>query len=273
MRKRPDYRVWGSILTLAVVVFAVSGASWFAPQDPNAQISPALNRYLPPSATHWFGTDQFGRDVFARVLYGGRFSLFIAFSVVCGSLILGTLYGAISGYAGGILDQVLMRLVDIFLAFPIIFLAVTCMALFGSGLFFLIVVLIMTGWMDIARLVRAEIQSIKRREFVLRAHSAGLRTWRILLRHLLPNVTGIIVTAAIIRVADIILLESALSFLGLGVQPPTASWGSIVNDGRTVLASAWWVAAFPGMAIVVTIISLHLAAESLQYLKKSVPWA
>lgn len=255
--------------TLALLVIAVVGASWIAPQDPNAQISPALNRYLPPSTTHWFGTDQFGRDVFSRVLYGGRLSLFIAFSVVCGSLLVGTLYGAISGYVGGILDQVLMRLADIFLAFPIIFLAVSCMALFGSGLFFLIVVLISTGWMDIARLVRAEVQSIKRREFVLRARSAGLTTSRILLRHVIPNVTGIIVTAAIIRVADIILLESALSFLGLGVQPPTASWGSIVNDGRTVLASAWWVAAFPGMAIVVTILSLHLTAENFQFLKKS----
>jgi len=268
MRKKHDYKKWGSVIALSCVILGVAAASWLAPQDPNVQISPAVNRYLAPSSNHWFGTDQFGRDVFSRVLHGGRLSLFIALVVVCGSVLFGVLYGAISGYAGGIPDQILMRMVDVFLAFPLLFLTVTCVAIFGSGVFFLVIVLILTGWMDIARLVRAEVQSLKQRPFVLRAQAAGLRPARILLRHLIPNVTGIVVTAAIIRVADVILMESTLSFLGLGVQPPTASWGSIINDGRAVLASAWWVVAFPGLAIVVTIASLHLAAESLQHGKR-----
>lgn len=232
--------------------------------DPDAQVAPAANRYLAPSAEHWFGTDQFGRDVFARVCYGGRISLFLALLVVSASLVIGCGYGAIAGYLGGRWDQVMMRLVDVLLAFPLVFLAVTSMALFGTGPYGLIIILTLTAWMDIARLVRGEVLSLKQRAFILKARAAGLSRSRIILRHLLPNALATIVAVAVIRIADVILIESALSYLGLGVQPPMASWGSIINDGKSVLSSAWWLSVFPGTAIALTTISLHLIGEGLR---------
>ncbi len=232
--------------------------------DPDAQLDPAANRYAPPSAQHWFGTDQFGRDVFARVLYGGRTSLLIALSVVSVSVLLGTVYGASAGYFGGVWDRVLMRIADGFLAFPVLFLIVTCVALFGTGLKVLILVLAFTGWMDVARLVRAEVQALKHAGFVVKARALGLATPRVVGRHLVPNVLPTVWTVAVMRVADIILIESALSFLGLGVQPPTASWGALISDGRAVLASAWWVAFFPGVALVMTTVAFHRLGESLR---------
>lgn len=252
-----------------MLVFGLmAGCSIAAPlinaYDPDAQVAPAANRYLKPSVEHWFGTDQFGRDVFTRVCYGGRISLFLALLVVAASLLIGCGYGAVSGYLGGVWDQVMMRLVDILLAFPLVFLAVTCMALFGSGLYGLVMILTLTAWMDIARLVRAEVLSLKQRPFILKARAAGLSGRRIILRHLLPNALATIMAVAVIRIADIILIESALSFLGLGVQPPLASWGSIINDGKAVLAASWWLSVFPGAAIALTTISLHLIGEGLR---------
>lgn len=256
-------------LRVGLVLFALmAGLSLAAPllngHDPDAQPAPAANRYLEPSAQHWFGTDQFGRDVFARVCYGGRISLILAVLVVAASLLIGCSYGTVSGYLGGVWDQVMMRLVDILLAFPLVFLAVTCMALFGAGIYGLVMILTLTAWMDIARLVRAEVLSLKLRPFVVKARAAGLSSRRIMLRHLLPNALATIVAVAVIRIADIILIESALSFLGLGVQPPLASWGSIINDGRAVLSSSWWLSVFPGAAIALTTISLHLIGEGLR---------
>lgn len=247
-----------------MILLAVTAAPGIARYDPNAQIAPASDRYLPPSSTHWFGTDQFGRDVFSRVLYGGRISLFIAFSVVVFSVLFGTFYGAVSGYGGKLWDQILMRFVDVLLAFPVVFLAVTCMALFGRGLFWLILVLTLASWMDVARLVRGEVHALKQRPFILRARSAGLRPARIIFCHLIPNVMATVAAVAVIRVADIILIESALSFLGLGVQPPVASWGSIINDGRPVLLFAWWVTAFPALAIVLTMMSVHMIGDTIR---------
>ncbi len=264
---KTNYRWTGSVIILGLIIFSSVAAPWVTSYDPNTQISPASNRYSPPSAQHWFGTDQFGRDVFARVIYGGRISLFVALSVVVFSVLFGTLYGAISAYLGKAWDRLLMRLVDMLLAFPVVFLAVTCMALFGTGLLWLIIVLTLTSWMDVARLVRAEVLSLKQRAFILKARSVGLRTARILLHHLIPNVMATVLAVAVIRVADIILIESALSFLGLGVQPPVASWGSVINDGRTVLSFAWWLTVFPGLAIILTIMSLHHVGESLQALR------
>ncbi len=247
---------------------AMLAASIFAPllsrYDPDAITTPAERRFAAPSSAHWFGTDQFGRDLFARVLHGGRVSLLIALAVVTGAVTFGALYGALSGYFGGWWDQILMRVVDALLAFPLVFLAVTLMAIFGTGLKWLIIILILGSWMDIARLVRAEVLSLKQRPFIVKARAAGLKTSRILFHHLLPNTLATILAAAILRVADVILIESALSFLGLGAQPPTASWGAILNDGKAVLASAWWITAFPGLAIVITVLSINLIGESLR---------
>ena len=263
-----NFQLWGGCLSLGLIFLSAIAAPWMSPFPPNAQISPALSRYSPPSANHVFGTDQFGRDVFARVLYGGRITLLIAGIVVVFSVLLGALYGALSGYLGGIWDLLLMRIVDVLLAFPIIFLAVTCMALFGSGLFWLMLVIILTSWMDIARMIRAEVHVLKNSAFVIKARATGINTLRIIWRHLLPNAMATVIAVAVVRVADIILIESALSFLGLGVQPPTASWGTIINDGRTVISEAWWITAFPGFAIASTVISLNMIGEGLQSLLK-----
>ncbi len=236
----------------------------YAQYDPNLQSSPAEVHYQGPCKAHLFGTDQFGRDVFSRVLAGGRLSLTISLCVVALSLIIGSLYGALSAYLGGVWDHLLMRFVDILLSFPLVFLAITCMALFGAGVSYLIIVLALTSWMDVARLVRAEALSLKSRPFVVRAKASGLGPWTILRHHILPNTFATISAFAILRMADIILIESSLSFIGLGVQPPQASWGSILNDGWPVLAKAWWLSFFPGLAIVLSIMSLNLIGGGLK---------
>jgi peptide/nickel transport system permease protein len=252
------------LLLLGLIAVSSLAAPWISRHNPEAIESPAETRHLPPSAGHWFGTNQFGRDVFTRILYGGRISLLIALAVVICAVAGGALYGAISGYLGGVWDQILMRLVDVLLAFPIVFLAVTLMALLGTGLKWLIVILIFSSWLDVARVVRAEVLSLKHRPFILKARAAGLNAPRILLRHLLPNTFAMVLAVAVMRVAEVILIESALSFLGLGVQPPAASWGTILNDGRAVLTAAWWVTAFPGLAIVVTVLGFNMIGESLR---------
>jgi peptide/nickel transport system permease protein len=235
-----------------------------APYDPSDQGDILRSRYLPPSLEHPFGTDKFGRDVFSRVIYGSRISLFIAFSVVITAVSIGTSYGAISGYIGGPLDSVMMRFVDLLLAFPSIFLIVTLVAFFGTRLWLLILILGLTGWMGVARLVRGEVLSLKEREFIQAAQALGLSRWRIIFRHLIPNCITPVIVAATLKVGVIILVESALSFFGLGVQPPTASWGSIINDGRDALLSAWWISTFPGLAIVLTVVSFNVVGDALR---------
>ncbi len=267
-RFKHNRQLLSGISLLGLIVLLSLAAPLITRHDPDAQEAPAQTRLLPPCWQHPFGTDHLGRDVFARVLHGGRISLLAGFAVVAGALAFGAFYGAVSGYAGGFWDQILMRVADLLLAFPIIFLAVTCMALFGTGLKWLIIVLAAGSWMDVARIVRAEILSLKERPFILKARVAGLHAPRIIFRHILPNLFEIVTAAAVLRMADIILVESALSFLGLGVQPPTASWGSILNDGKAVLAVAWWVTAFPGLAIIVTVLSFHLIGEGLHAREK-----
>lgn len=253
----------GSLVFGLIFLFAIA-APIITRYHPDALEAPVATRYLSPSLQHFFGTDQFGRDVFSRVLFGGRISLLIALMVVVCAVAFGTLYGAVSGYAGGFVDQILMRFVDALLAFPVIFLAVTLMALWGVGLKWLIGILIVSSWMEVARVVRAEVLSLKQRPFILKAFAAGLHSSRIFFRHLLPNTFTTILTVAVLRAADVLLIESALSFLGLGVQPPTASWGTILNDGKAVLATAWWITAFPGLIIVATVMSFNLIGEGLR---------
>ena len=267
---RKKIALWGLVLFGGMLIASVAGP-WLTPHGPDTQTAPAENRFLPPSTQHWFGTDQYGRDVFARVLVGGRLSLGISLSVVLVALLLGSLYGAIAGYMGGIWDTILMRILDMLLSFPFVFLAITCMALFGVGLFYLILILSLTSWMDVARLVRAEVHSLKNQPLTLRARASGFRPLYIIIRHLIPNTVPTLVAVAVVRVADIILIESSLSFLGLGVQPPMASWGSIINDGRMVMTSAWWVALFPGLAILVTTTSLNFIGDGLKARNKDVP--
>jgi peptide/nickel transport system permease protein len=239
-------------------------APLIAPFDPSAQTDPVVERYQPPSPSHPFGTDKFGRDVLSRAIYGARVSLGIAVSAVILASLLGTLLGAACAYAGGRVDDAVMRVADGFLSFPRLLLLLTLVAFFANSVWLVVVVLAATGWMGFARLVRAEVLVLKEREFVQAAVAGGAGRGRVVLRHLVPNTLGTVVVAATLRFAVVVLLESYLSFLGLGVQPPTPSWGSMVFDGREVLVAAWWVSAFPGLAIVGTVVSCNLLGDGLR---------
>lgn len=221
-------------------------------------------RYQPPSWRHFLGTDQFGRDILSRLLLGSRLSLDLGLAVTVMALLIGTLLGVTAGYLGGALDALIMRGVDTLLAFPLIYLLVACVALFGADWKILVVIMSVTSWMDLARFVRAEVMSLKERDFIKAAHVLGFGRCRIMFRHLLPNALAPVIAFAALRLADVILLEASLSFLGLGIQPPAVSWGSIIRDGRDVLASAWWIATFPGLALLFTVMALNWVAEGLR---------
>lgn len=250
------------------VFMALIGAAILAPllavADPTAQESPALTRYQAPSAAHPMGTDKFGRDVYSRVLYGARASLSIGVISVALAVLLGLLVGVFSGYSGGRVDDAVMRIVDGLLSFPRLLFVLTLVALFSNSYLLLIVVVSATGWMGAARLVRGEILRVKRREFVQAAVATGVGRMRLVLRHLLPNSLGPIIVAATLNVGGVILLESYLSFLGLGVQPPQPSWGAMVYEGREVLLAAWWVSAFPAVAIVVAVVACNMMGDGLR---------
>jgi len=210
------------------------------------------------------GSDQFGRDVFSRLLYGARVSLTIALLAVALSAALGVTIGGLAALGGSWIDGFLMRAVDALLAFPRLFLLLFLAALVPSATWIVVLVLGATGWMSVARLFRGEILGLKGRDFVLASRGLGLSPLRIFFRHLLPNAITPVVVDASLRVGEIILVEAALSFLGLGVQPPAASWGNMVADGSTVLTSAWWLAAFPGLAISLTVISFNLLGDGVR---------
>lgn len=253
---------WAGAIVVCGWLLAGALAPRLVPHDPLAQV--IAQRYHPPSWQYPLGTDQFGRDVLSRLILGARVSLTLGFSVTALALLLGATLGALAGYAGGRLDGVIMRLVELLLAFPVVYLLTSFVALFGTDWRKLVLVMAATMWMDIARLLRAEVMSLKQRDFIKAAQVLGLSRGRIILRHLLPNALPPVIALMALRLADVILIESSLSFLGLGVQPPEVSWGSIIRDGRDVLASAWWIVTFPGLAITLTAIGLHWIGEGLR---------
>ncbi|TCD48522.1 ABC transporter permease [Chlorobium sp. N1] len=210
------------------------------------------------------GTDQYGRDILSRVVYGSRISLSIGFLVVLISVTLGTVVGVTSGYFGGWVDALAMRLVDILIAFPALFLILIIIATFGNSIYLIVITLSFTGWMGVSRIVRSQVLSLKEQEFILAARSLGLSHLRIIFRHLAPNTLTPVIIAATLRIGSIILTEAGLSFLGLGVQPPVPSWGNIINEGRDSLLNHWWISTFPGIAILVTVVCFNLVGDGVR---------
>lgn len=225
-----------------------------------------LARLTPPfvNPAHIFGTDPLGRDVLARVVTGGKVSLFVGFVSVIGSVVIGTVMGLVAGYYRGFWDMALMRFVDVQLAMPFILLAITVMAILGGGLFNTIILLIVSQCVQYARLVRGSVLSLREREFILSARAIGVKDWRIIFQHLLPNLLGPVIVLMTLNVANNILLESSLTFLGLGVDPTIPSWGGMLADGRTYLQTGWWVSIFPGLAILFTVLGLNLLGDWLR---------
>jgi peptide/nickel transport system permease protein len=237
---------------------------FLAPYDPVHQGDLASQRFLAPNAAHPLGTDQFARDVLSRLLYGARVSLSIGFIAVGISVTLGTLIGAVAGYLGGRADSLIMRFVDMVIAFPRLVLLITIIALFEPSIFLIVAVLGLTQWPYVSRIVRGEVLSLREREFVQAARALGYSRRRVILRHIVPNAMAPVIVAATLGIGNTIVLEAGLSFLGLGIQPPNPSWGSMVENGRDVLLRAWWISTFPGLAIVLTVLSFNLVGDGLR---------
>ncbi|WP_420962455.1 ABC transporter permease [Brucella sp. IR073] len=216
------------------------------------------------NAAHPFGTDPLGRDVLARVVAGGKISLFVGITSVAGSVVVGVVMGLIAGYYRGFWDMLVMRFADIQLAMPFILLAITFIAIIGGSLTNTIILLIVSQWVQYVRLVRGSVLSLREREFILSARAIGVKDWRIILQHLLPNLIGPVIVLMTLNVATNILLESSLTFLGMGVDPTIPSWGGMLADGRTYLQTAWWVSVFPGLAIMLTVLGLNLLGDWLR---------
>lgn len=253
---------WGAALALLLVVAAIA-APWIARQNPAAQDLP--HRLMSPGAAHWFGTDELGRDIFARTLYGARVSLTVGISVVVGAGLVGLAIGCLAGYFGGALDRFInIILINTFLSFPGVLLAIALAASLGPGLRNVIFALVITGWAGYARLARAQVLKVKEMDFIAAARSLGASDARILWRHLLPNTIQPVLIQATIGMASAILAESTLSFLGLGVLAPTPSWGAMLNDARNHLFDAPHMIVFPALGIMAAVLSFNLLGDALR---------
>jgi peptide/nickel transport system permease protein len=239
-------------------------APLLAPYDPIAQIDIARTTYLPPSLAHPLGTDRFGRDVLSRIIYGARVSLAIGFIATAISITLGTLLGAFAGYLAGKADAAVMRFTDLVLAFPRLVLLILIVALFEPSMLVIILVLGLTQWPGTTRIVRGDVLSLREREFIQAARALGMGRRRIILRHLIPNVLAPVIVTATLGIGNTIVLEAGLAFLGLGVPPPTPTWGDMVASGRDVMINAWWVATFPGLIIVLVVLAFNLVGDGLR---------
>lgn len=251
----------GTGIVLCMAFFAVFAPylTPYSPTEPNVDMM-----LLPPSSSHVLGTDAVGRDIFTRLLYGARVSLWVGFIAVGISSAIGIALGLISGYFGGIIDEIIMRLVDIMLCFPSFFLILAVIAFLEPSVTNIMVVIGLTSWTGLTRLVRAETLSLRERDFVLAAKLSGASKFRILFVHILPNTLAPVFVSATLGIAGAILVESSLSFLGLGVQPPYPSWGNMLLDGKDVLSNAPWLSLFPGLAIFITVLGYNLLGESLR---------
>ena len=252
---------WLTIACCALLVVAAFFGNWIAPY-PKEAVSLGAS-LLPPawqhggSMQHLLGTDQLGRDILSRLIAGARISLATAAAATLVSGAFGVLVGLVAGYVGGVVESIAMRIVDAFLALPFILLALALVATLGTGFGNIIVVMVIANWARYARLVRSEVLSVKQRDFVTLARIAGVRPLTIMLRHVLPNVLNSVVVLAILDVGRAIILESSLSFLGVGIQPPDVSWGLMLADGRTLMVFAWWLTTLPGLLIVFAVLSFN----------------
>ena len=248
---------------IVILLFAVSLlAPWLAPHDPN--MIDLKNVLAPPSGMHPFGTDPLGRDVLSRMIWGAGISLKVGFVATGIAILIGTILGALAGYYGRWIDAAIMRFVDIMLCFPAFFLILAVIAILEPSIWNIMIVIGLTGWMGVTRLVRADFISLKERDFVLSARAIGAGDLRIIFRHILPNAMASVLVTATLGVAGAILTESALSFLGIGVQPPTPSWGNILTAGKDNIDIAWWLSFYPGLAILITVLGYNLLGEGIR---------
>jgi peptide/nickel transport system permease protein len=251
------------VVLVAIFTLFALFAPWLAPQDP-AHLDLAT-RLARPTAAHWFGTDELGRDIFSRIIFGARISMLVGASVVVGSLFLGLIVGSIAGYYGGRIDRfVNIVVMNAFLSFPGILLAIAFVAFLGPGLFNLILALAIGGWVGYARLVRAQVLAVREREYVEAARALGASDWRVITRHILPNIIQPVIVQAAIGMAGAVLAEATMSFLGLGVPPPVASWGSMLNDGRSHLFDARHLVLFPATAVMLAVLAFNFIGDALR---------
>ncbi len=251
----------------AIILIVLSALAIFAPWIPGLQDPTAQNLALGatgPSGAHWFGTDELGRDTFVRTIYGGRISLLVGLIGTLVSLLIGVTYGAISGYLGGKVDEAMMRFVDILYSLPYIFLVILLLVFFSRSLVMLFVALGLVQWLTMARIVRGQVLSLKNQPFVEAARALGARNRSIIFRHIVPNTLGPVIVYTTLTVPAVILQEAFLSFLGLGVQPPDASWGTLVSDGAKLLALFPWLVIFPGIALSVTLLCFNFLGDGLR---------
>ena len=251
----------GAVILLLLILAAIF-APQLAPYDPLEQkVIEGLN---PPSAAHWFGQDKLGRDIFSRMIYGSRISIWVGLATVSISLSIGMAVGAISGYYGGLIDELFMRIVDILMAFPGILLAIAMVAVLGPGLNHVILALCLIGWVGYARLVRGQVLFLRELDYVTAARALGAAPARIIVSHLIPNLLAPVIVEATFGMAGAILAEASLSFLGLGAQPPTPSWGAMLNDGRDYLLFAPHHTTFPGLVIMLVVLSFNFVGDGLR---------
>ncbi|MBF0529093.1 MAG: ABC transporter permease [Deltaproteobacteria bacterium] len=248
---------------VVVFLFLISFlAPWLSTHDPD--FIDVAARLEGPSRTHLLGTDSLGRDVLSRMLWGARISLKVGFVAVGIATLIGIFFGAIAGYYGGFIDSLIMRFVDLMLCFPAFFLILAVIAILEPSIWNVMIVIGITGWMGVARFVRAEFLTLKNRDFVQAARTMGASDLRIIFRHILPNALAPVLVSATLGIAGAILTESALSFLGIGVQPPTPSWGNILTEGKDNISFAWWLSVFPGLAILITVLGYNLLGEGIR---------
>lgn len=253
---------WVGLVLLAAIVFVAVFAPWLAPHDPLEQN--IVVRLEPPSAEFWLGTDSYGRDVLSRLIYGARISLFVGFVAILIAMLVGTVIGVLAGYVGGLFDQIVMGVLDVLLAFPTLLLGLMIAAMLGASLENLIIAIAVTEIAPFARVARAPTISLRQRDFVEASRSYGCGPLRIMFRHILPNMISDVVVMSSLWLASAIRTEASLSFIGLGVPPPAATWGGMIREGFENILDAWWLAVFPSMAILATVLALNLLGDALR---------